>query len=57
MQTQHIKTTTPLHLILGFLLWRRPAGLQHLLQQVELDPGLALVLPDGQVVGQVVVTH
>ena len=44
-------------LVLVLLLWRRAAGLQHLLQQVELDPRLALVLGDGQVVCQVVVAH
>ena len=43
--------------VLGFLLRGRTAGLEHLLQQVELDPRLALVLPYRQVVGQVVVTH
>ena len=31
--------------------------MQHLLQHVELDPSLALVLGDGQVVRQVVVAH
>ena len=44
-------------LVLVLLLWRRATGLQHLLQQVELDPRLALVLGDGQVVCQVVVAH
>ena len=44
-------------LVLVLLLWRRAAGLQHLLQQVELDSRLALVLGDGQVIRQVVVAH
>ena len=44
-------------LILIFLLWRRSTWLQHLLEHVELDPGLALFLGDGEVVGEVLVTH
>lgn len=35
----------------------RPAGLQHLLHQVEADARLALVLGDGEVVEQVEVAH
>ena len=39
------------------LVCRRPAGLQHLLHQVEADARLALVLSDGEVVEQVKVPH
>lgn len=35
----------------------RPAGLQHLLHQVEADARLALVLSDGEVIEQVEVAH
>ena len=44
-------------LIFWFLLWRWPTGLQHFLQEIKLDPRLALVLGDSQVIRQVVVTH
>lgn len=35
----------------------RPAGLQHLLHEVEADARLALILGDGEVVEQVEVAH
>ncbi len=41
--------------VFRLLLRRRPARLQHLLHDVELDPGLGLVLCDGEVVEHVVV--
>merc|ERR1719270_1724699 len=57
----HIQTPVLIQLntrlILIFLLWRRSTWLQHLLEHVELDPGLALVLGDGEVVGEVLMTH
>ena len=50
-------TNTKLTLVFRFLLWRRSTGLQHLFQQVELNPSLALILSNSQVVGQVIVPH
>ena len=51
------QSSTLIKLILVFLLWWRSTWLQHFLQHVELDPGLALVLGDGDVVGEVLVAQ
>merc|ERR1719154_261551 len=56
-QHSHKYTNTPLILVFRFLLWGRSTWLQHLFQKVELDPSLALILPNSQVVGQVIVSH